>query len=91
MPTRNYDDKESASTETHLSVDEKIRRSESESTSYEEGFATESGVRPETAESGGRIRHPEDKDAALLKSPDELLDEELLDESIDPTDEAESL
>lgn len=91
MRTIDYNTKESTNIATHLAVDEKIRISEGDALAYEEGFATESGVRPETAESGGRIRHPEDKDAALLKSADELLEEESINDFADPIRETESL
>jgi hypothetical protein len=71
MIKRDYDtmyDKTTGSTETHKAVDTKIKETikhgseVSEQTSYEEGFASASGVRPETAETGGRIKNPENKD-----------------------------
>ena len=51
-------------TETHLSVEEKIKQGYTER-SMNEGFAAASGVRPETASSGGKITHPERGDRAL--------------------------
>lgn len=60
-----YDEHDSPSTETHLSVDEKIRtdlENPATTTAYEEGFDASSGIRPESAETGGRIKAPEMKD-----------------------------
>lgn len=61
-----YGKQETASTETHLSVDENLRKRSQNA--FEEGFAASSGVRPETAETGGRVKNPEKKDSALVES-----------------------
>ncbi|MDE3060154.1 MAG: hypothetical protein KGJ06_04015 [Pseudomonadota bacterium] len=70
MRKRDYDDESySGGTETHLAADtqmkETIRRgsTKGDRNAYHEGFASASGVRQETAETGGRIHHPESKDA----------------------------
>ena len=52
-------------TDTHLAVDDAIRNESN--TALEEGFAAASGVRNETAETGGRIKHPETKDEEYTK------------------------
>ena len=40
---------------------------------YEEGFGASSGIRPETAETGGRVRTPEMGDDALIdRTPNNL-------------------
>lgn len=57
-------------TETHMAVDEKIKTGYTQR-SMNEGFASASGVRPETAETGGRLTHPEDADRA--RDNDEFL------------------
>lgn len=65
MQTRNYDtmfDEYTGSTETNMATDEHL--SLEDLRAYVEGFAAASGVRPDTAASGGRIRHPEDRDSA---------------------------
>ena len=49
--------------ETHLAVDEKLKMGYTR-TAMNEGFASASGVRPETAESGGKVTKGEDKDRA---------------------------
>lgn len=67
MRKRDYDTmykKSTGGTGNQLAVDDEIKESEFESIAYEEGFASASGVRPETAETGGRVRYPETKDAA---------------------------
>lgn len=66
MKTRDYEtmyDETTGNTETHLAVDERLDMEDR--LAFEEGFASASGIRPETAESGGRIKHPEDKDASI--------------------------
>ncbi|MEJ0010373.1 MAG: hypothetical protein WDN72_07650 [Alphaproteobacteria bacterium] len=63
----NYSDKKDhAGTATHRAVDDAIspRDNGELQEQYEEGFASASGVSNETAESGGRIRHPEAQDKA---------------------------
>lgn len=59
-----YDAADSASTENHLSVDDKIRSdlNSPAQPAMREGFAASSGIRPEAAESGGRIKNGQMKD-----------------------------
>ena len=62
-----YNAEESGNTETHIAVDEKMRNQPAElqddfQDDLEEGFASASGVRNETAATGGRVKHPETKD-----------------------------
>ena len=75
---RDYDtmyNKNTGSTETHIAVDEQLESEDPRA--YVEGFASASGIRPETAESGGRIKHPEDRDAPQVEGQlDNMLDEE---------------
>ncbi len=52
-----------SNTETQEGVDERIRQGYSRS-AMEEGFGAASGVRPDTASSGGHVLHPETKDGA---------------------------
>lgn len=71
-------------TSNHLGVDEMIEESLQEGSSadgriakiYEEGFAASSGVRSETADSGGRIKAPEMKDDALSDRTADSLEKE---------------
>ena len=72
MRTRDYDTmykETSGGTETHTATDEMIRRNSDQPglhrQAFEEGFASASGVRGETAETGGRITHPEQFDRSL--------------------------
>lgn len=71
MKTIDYDtvhDQSIGNTATHMAVDEAMLDKNMQTPRvYEEGFASASGVRPETAESGGRIRHPENKDDAIVE------------------------
>jgi hypothetical protein len=73
MKTRDYDtdyNKNTGNTDTHVATDTQMENTIRDGSTlgdreaFEEGFAAASGIRPETAESGGRIRHPESKDAA---------------------------
>ena len=52
-----------ANTQTRLSVDEKIRQGYTRN-AMEEGFGAASGVRPETAASGGMVTAEENGDEA---------------------------
>ena len=72
MRKRDYDtmyDETTGGTETHVAVDTQMKQvikngsSKDDREAYQEGFASASGIRPETAETGGRIAHPESKDA----------------------------
>lgn len=56
-------DKNTGGTDTHEAVDDVMKRDDgSIGLAYEEGFAASHGVRPETAETGGRMRHPDMQD-----------------------------
>lgn len=69
-----YDQKDSPNTDTHLSVDTKIRtdlENPATSPAFEEGFAASSGVRPQAAETGGRIKDEETLDDT---DPDRVID-----------------
>lgn len=55
--------KDNSNTETHMGVDEKIKAGYTRG-SMNEGFSAASGIRPETASSGGKITHPEQMDRA---------------------------
>lgn len=77
MLKRDYDrdyTKNTGNTETHIATDERMKMEDP--LAYEEGFASASGVRPETSESGGRVRHPENKDAAKTAMVPNHIDEE---------------
>lgn len=50
-------------TDSSISVDKKMKQGYT-SSAMEEGFSSASGVRPDTASSGGRVSHPETKDCA---------------------------
>lgn len=73
MKIRDYDtmyDETTGNTETHVATDEMMRRrielgsTEGERNAFNEGFASASGIRPDTAATGGRIKHPETRDAS---------------------------
>jgi hypothetical protein len=65
MRTVDYDDKDSANTETHIATDEAMEKKFGDlQHAYEEGFASASGVRAGTAETDGSVKHPETSDEA---------------------------
>ena len=69
-----YDETTSPNTDTHLSVDEKIRTdlaNPATTPAFSEGFAASSGVRPQAAETGGRIKAEETQDDT---DPDRVID-----------------
>ncbi len=70
--------KYTGSTETHRAVDEHMFPKDARElqSAYEEGFAASSGIRPETAESGGRIKHPETQDHQKHPGAPDLIEEE---------------
>jgi hypothetical protein len=85
MKKRDYDtmyDETTGGTETHVAVDTRMKKTIYKGSSkdirpvYEEGFASASGIRPETAETGGRIKHPETKDAAKPDPVPKSIEEE---------------
>lgn len=85
MRKRDYDtmyDDTTGGTDTHVAVDTKMKHviedgsTKGDKQAYEEGFASASGVRPETAETGGRIRAPERKDAAQIDPVPKSIEEE---------------
>lgn len=59
-----YNNKDAAGSETHMAVDDKMKRGYTPET-MREGYGAASGVRPETAETGGRAKHPESEDGSL--------------------------
>lgn len=62
---RDYDtvyNENTGGTETHEAVDERMHNPHDFANELEEGFASASGVRGETAATDGRIRHPETQD-----------------------------
>ncbi len=76
-----YDAHESASTENHRSVDAQMEEVNEhpggeQNLAFEEGFAASSGIRPESAETGGRIDHPEMLDDSMPDPLPESLEEE---------------
>ncbi len=63
----NYDDRESGNTETHIATDNYMdEHSGHYQNALVEGFASADGIRGITAASGGRIKHPEKSDAAVV-------------------------
>ncbi len=67
MRTIHYDKQEkyTGSTETHVATDTMMDDHFNDSLKLEEGFAASSGVRNETAETGGRVKAPEKRDASI--------------------------
>ena len=66
----NYDekDKSSGNTQTHIATDESMKKKFGTiQNAYEEGFASADGVRAGTAESDGRVKHPEKGDDSIPK------------------------
>jgi len=79
MRIRDYDekDKNSGNTETQIAVDEKIEKIYGNlQNAYEEGFAASSGIQGGTAETNGRIKHPERiDDSHPNRTPDSIENE----------------
>ena len=75
-----YDAKDSYSgnTETHIAVDEMMERRDQGllQKGYNEGFSSASGVRNETAETGGRVKNPEIHDEDGTNKPVTTIDKE---------------
>jgi hypothetical protein len=69
--------KSTGSTETQVAVDEAMDKKYGNiQNAYEEGFASAHGVRNETAESSGRVRHPEMADDTRPdRTPDSIEEE----------------
>ena len=81
MRTIDYDAKDAASTENHLSVDAQIEEvidhaGGQQDLALREGFAASSGIRPESAETGGRIDHPEMLDDTMPDPVPDIIEEE---------------
>jgi hypothetical protein len=85
MKHRDYDtmyDETTGNTDTHVAVDTKMKTTiklgstKGDRNAYEEGFASASGIRPDTAASGGHIRHPESKDAPAIDPVPKSIEEE---------------
>lgn len=67
MRTIEYNEQEtdSPNTETHIATDVMMNEDFNASLKLEEGFAASSGIRNETAETGGRVKAPEKGDASI--------------------------
>ncbi len=63
----NYDEPEkyTGNTEPHIATDVMMEEGFNSSLKLEEGFAASSGIRNETAETGGRVKAPEKGDASI--------------------------
>jgi len=75
----NYDqkDKNSGSTEEHIATDEAMdKKFGNIQNAYEEGFASADGVRAGTAESDGRVKHPEKGDDTRPKRTPDFIENE---------------
>jgi len=79
MRTIDYDekDKSTGSTENHIATDEAVdKKFGNIQRAYEEGFASADGIRGGTAETNGRVRHPEKGDDTTPKrTPDSIENE----------------
>ena len=75
----NYDKKEKSSgnTEEHVATDEATEKKFGNMQhAYEEGFAASDGVRGGTAESDGRVKHPEEgDDSRPTRTPESIENE----------------
>lgn len=78
MRTIKYDEKEkySGNSETHIATDTHMDTEHYDAQRMEEGFAASDGVRPATAESGGRVKHPETDDKATTENIPESIAKE---------------
>jgi hypothetical protein len=79
MRTVEYDekDKNTGSTETHIATDEAIdKKFGTLQHAYEEGFAASDGVRGGTAETDGRVKHPEEGDDSKPKRTPQSIEDE---------------
>lgn len=81
MRVIDYDAKDSASTENHLSVDAQMEEvidhpGGEQDLALREGFAASSGIRPESAETGGQLDHPETLDDPTPEPVSVAADEE---------------
>ena len=75
----NYDekDKSSGSTETHVATYEAMdKKFGNMQNAYEEGFASADGVRGGTAETDGRVTHPEKGDDSIPKRTPDFIENE---------------
>ena len=70
-------DKNSGSTEEHVATDEAMdKKFGNIQNAYEEGFASADGVRSGTAESDGRVKHPEKGDDTTPKRTPDFIEDE---------------
>ncbi len=79
MRTIDYDkqDKNTGSTENHVSTNEPVEKKFGNfQRAYEEGFAASDGVRGETAETDGRVKHPEKGDDSRPRRQDPSIENE---------------
>ncbi len=73
----NEKDKNTGSTETHVATDEAIdKKFGNLQRAYEEGFAASSGVRGGTAETDGRVKHPEKGDDSNPSQAEDSIEDE---------------
>ncbi len=79
MRTIKYEeqDKNTGNTENHIATDESMEKKFGNlQYAYDEGFAASDGVRGETAETDGRVQHPEKGDESRPKRPDGSIENE---------------
>lgn len=73
----NKQDKNTGSTETRVATDEPINKKFGNlQRAYEEGFAASDGVRGGTAETDGRVTHPEKGDGSWPKRTTNSIEDE---------------
>jgi len=79
MRTIEYDEKDkiTGSTSTRVATDESIEKKFGNMQhAYEEGFAASDGVRAGTAETDGRVKHPEKGDDSRPKRAENSIENE---------------
>jgi hypothetical protein len=70
-------DKNTGNTENLIAVDQPVEKEFGNmQRAYEEGFAASDGVRGETAETNGRVKHPEKGDASSTRHAEGGIDDE---------------
>lgn len=73
----NEKDKNSGGTETHIATDEAIdKKFGNMQRAYEEGFSASDGVRGGTAETDGRVKHPEEGDDSRPSRTEQSIEDE---------------
>jgi len=77
MRTVKYEEQDTGNTETHIAADAPIAKKFGNlQHAYEEGFAASDGVRGGTAETDGRVTHPEKSDSSHPARNDNTIDDE---------------